>query len=76
MPSLPRKRSEPAEKVAEGSVSGADDTPISCAVYDEMRGRPCGEPVESGTLTCTKHRVRATRTQISRNDAARRRFGS
>lgn len=52
-----------------------DDDAIPCAVFDEQRGRPCGEPVESDTLTCAKHRVRPTRTQISRNDAARRRFG-
>jgi hypothetical protein len=70
MPTPPRKRTEPAP--------AADDDlgDISCAVFDEARGRPCGEPVEAGTLTCAKHRVRATKTQISRNDAARRRFGS
>lgn len=66
MPSPPPKPSAPR----------ADDDATLCAVFDDQRGRPCGQPVEAGTLTCAKHRVRPTRTQISRNDAARRRFGS
>ena len=53
-----------------------DGVEISCAVFDDSRGRPCGEPVEAGTLTCVKHRARPTRTQVSRNDAARRRYSS
>jgi hypothetical protein len=68
----------PVAGVAERAGGGGgsdDDLSISCAVYDDSRGRPCGEVVESGTLTCAKHRVRQTRTQISRNDAARRRYG-
>jgi hypothetical protein len=52
------------------------DSSITCAVFDDVRGRPCGEPVEVGTLTCPKHRARPTRTQVSRNDAARRRYSS
>jgi hypothetical protein len=61
--------SRPAPRRAE-----EDDGEIACAVFDEMRGRPCGQPVEPGTLTCVKHRARPTRTQVSRNDAARRRY--
>jgi hypothetical protein len=56
-------------------VRKPDDDAIPCAIFDDMRGRPCGEPVEAGTLTCSKHRARQTRTQISRVDAARRRGG-
>ena len=51
-----------------------DEGEIACAVFDDSRGRPCGQPVEPGTLTCVKHRARPTRTQVSRNDAARRRY--
>ena len=69
----------PAGKVSAKSASAAsdddDDDDIPCAIFDDQRGRPCGAPVESGTLTCSKHRVRSTRTQISRVDAARRRGG-
>ena len=52
-----------------------DEDAFPCPVYDNARGRPCGDPVESDTLTCLKHRSRPTRTQVSRNDAARRRYG-
>ncbi len=54
--------------------SDADDS-VPCPVYDDSYGRPCGEPIEPGTLTCVKHRVRSTSTQVSRMDNARRRYG-
>ena len=57
-------------------TAAATDEDIACAVFDDSKGRPCGEPVEAGTLTCVKHRARPTRTQVSRNDAARRRYSS
>jgi hypothetical protein len=51
------------------------DEPVLCSVYDQMRGRPCGEPAEPDSLTCKAHRARPTRTQLSRLDAARKRYG-
>ena len=51
------------------------DDPVVCSVFDQMRGRPCGEPAETESLTCKVHRVRPTRTQLSRIDAARKRYG-
>ena len=52
-----------------------DDDSFPCPVYDDSMGRPCGEPTQPGTLTCAKHRVRATSTELSRMDNARRRYG-
>lgn len=75
MPTPPRKRPEPSAPADAPAAADADGGDIPCPVFDDSRGRPCGDPVEAGTLTCSKHRVRATKTQISRNDAARRRFG-
>lgn len=57
-------------------MNHGDDEGIACPVFDESRGRPCGAPVEAGTLTCLRHRARPTRTQLSRNDAARKRYGN
>lgn len=71
----PERRRTVAGGVGE-AAGGARDDEIACAVFDDSRGRPCGEPVEPGTLTCVKHRARPTRTQVSRNDAARRRYSS
>lgn len=51
------------------------EEPVLCSVYDQMRGRPCGEPAEPDSLTCKAHRARPTRTQLSRLDAARKRYG-
>jgi hypothetical protein len=51
------------------------EEPVLCSVYDQMRGRPCGEPAEPDSLTCKNHRARPTRTQLSRLDAARKRYG-
>ena len=51
------------------------DEPVTCSVFDQMRGRPCGEPAEPDSLTCKVHRARPTRTQLSRIDAARKRYG-
>ena len=61
-----------ARKAAERSRS--DDT-VYCSVFDQARGRPCGEPAEPDSLTCKAHRARPTRTQLSRLDAARKRYG-
>lgn len=66
----PESKAAPAVKAA-----SADEDAIPCPIFDDQRGRPCGGPCEDGTLTCSKHRVRQTRTQISRVDAARRRGG-
>ena len=52
-----------------------DDDTFPCPVYDDFEGRPCGEPTEPDGLTCSKHRVRATTTEVSRMDNARRRYG-
>lgn len=54
---------------------GDDDDSIPCPVYDQDAERPCGEPTESGTLTCKAHKTRSSSTQISRLDSARRRYG-
>ena len=51
------------------------ETTIPCPVFDPLQARPCGEPCEAGTLTCKEHRARPTRTEISRQDAARKRYG-
>ncbi len=51
------------------------EEPVLCSVFDQTRGRPCGEPAEPDSLTCRVHRVRPTRTQLSRIDAARKRYG-
>ena len=51
------------------------DEEIPCPVYDEHARRPCGKPIEPGTLTCKEHDTRSSSTQISRLDAARRRYG-
>jgi hypothetical protein len=51
------------------------DEPVFCSVFDQMRGRPCGELAEPDSLTCKVHRARPTRTQLSRIDAARKRYG-
>ncbi len=71
----PTPDAPPPEPKAAAAASATDDDAISCSIFDDQRGRPCGVPVEDGTLTCAKHRVRQTRTQISRVDAARRRGG-
>ena len=55
--------------------SDEDDDSIPCPVYDEFAGRPCGDPTEPGTLTCKAHDTRQSSTQISRLDAARKRYG-
>lgn len=52
-----------------------EDDSIPCPVYDDLQGRPCGEPTQPGTLTCKAHSTRSSSTQISRLDAARRRYG-
>jgi len=56
-------------------VTPHPDEAVLCSVFDPQSGRPCGQPAEAETLTCRVHRARPTRTQISRNDAARRRYG-
>lgn len=73
----PTKRPAPNADpvVRDAAADAADDEAICCSVFDPHAGRPCGSPVEAGTLTCAKHRVRPTRTQVSRTDAARRRYG-
>ena len=53
----------------------ADDDALPCPVYDDLTGRPCGKPMEPDTLTCKDHDTRSSSTQISRLDAARRRYG-
>ncbi len=72
-------RSEPEPKGAREAPRGAapddDDDVIPCPVYDAHAGRPCGKPTEPGTLTCKDHATRSSSTQISRLDAARRRYG-
>lgn len=57
------------------SVRSTKQEPVLCSVFDQMRGRPCGEPAEADSLTCKAHRARPTRTQLSRIDAARKRYG-
>ena len=53
----------------------ADDDAVPCPIYDAQTGRQCGKPTERGTLTCKEHDTRSSSTQISRLDAARRRYG-
>jgi hypothetical protein len=57
------------------SVGPSKREPVLCPVFDQVRGRPCGEPAEEDSLTCKVHRARPTRTQLSRIDAARKRYG-
>jgi len=57
------------------TVEPEDDDSIPCPVYDNLEGRPCGQPTEKDTLTCKEHRTRSSSTQISRLDAARKRDG-
>jgi len=52
-----------------------DDDATPCPIYDQLTDRPCGKPMEPGTLTCKEHATRSSSTQISRLDAARRRYG-
>jgi hypothetical protein len=56
-------------------TSAVDDDALPCPVYDELTGRPCGKPMQTNTLTCKDHATRSSSTQISRLDAARRRYG-
>jgi hypothetical protein len=58
----------------ERAAAVQDDAP-PCPIYDELSGRPCGKPMEPDTLTCKEHGTRSSSTQISRLDAARRRYG-
>jgi hypothetical protein len=57
------------------TVRARENEPVLCSVFDQVRGRPCGEPAEPDSLTCKAHRARPTRTQLSRIDAARKRYG-
>jgi len=52
-----------------------DQEAMPCPVYDQLTGRPCEQPMEPDRLTCKEHDTRSSSTQISRLDAARRRYG-
>jgi len=55
--------------------AATNEEAMPCPVYDQMTGRPCGEPMAPDRLTCKEHDTRSSSTQISRLDAARRRYG-
>jgi hypothetical protein len=64
-----------APKNDEDPWANAHEDAIPCPVYDERTGQQCGKPTEPDTLTCKEHDTRSSSTQISRLDAARRRYG-
>ena len=69
-------RTENDEKAETKKNTGlVDDDAMPCPIYDQLTDRPCGKPMEPGTLTCKEHATRSSSTQISRLDAARRRYG-
>ena len=74
MPPVPAAAVKPASEPPAPAAPPVLET-FPCPVFDQMRGRPCGEPAEADSLTCKTHRARPTRTQLSRIDAARKRYG-